>query len=115
MRKLLCSFFYAFTGIFVAVRSQRNMKIHLLAVAVVSAAGAYYKISSSEWLAVFLCFALVITLEMMNTAIELLADKLHPEKNKQIGKVKDVAAGAVLVAAMFSVAIAVVVFGKYFF
>jgi diacylglycerol kinase len=49
----------------------------------------------------------------VNTAFELFADKLHPGKNEQIGKVKDVAAGAVLVAAVFAIVIAVIVFGKY--
>lgn len=115
MKKFFWSFVYAFRGVYYAIYSQRNMKVHLLAVAVVSFAGIFLGISAFEWLAILLCFALVIGLEMVNTAIELLADKLHPEKNEQIGRVKDVAAGAVLVAAVFSILIALLIFGKYFF
>ncbi len=113
MKKLIRSFGYAFNGLWLTISAQRNMQIHLLAVAVVTAAGFYFQISAYEWIAVSLCFGLVMGLEMLNTAIEILADKLHPEKNEQIGKVKDIAAGAVLIAALFTVVVAVLVFGKY--
>jgi diacylglycerol kinase len=113
MKKLIRSFGYAFNGLWVSISTQRNMQIHVLAVAVVTAAGFYFNISQTEWIAVSLCFALVISLEMINTAIEIFANQLHPEKNEQIGKVKDIAAGAVLVAALFTVVVAVLVFGKY--
>jgi diacylglycerol kinase (ATP) len=113
MKKLIKSFGYAFNGLWLGISTQRNMQIHLLAVAVVTTAGFYFHISANEWLAVVLCFALVISLEMINTALEILADKFHPERNEQIGQVKDIAAGAVLVAALFAVVVAVVVFGKY--
>jgi len=89
------------------------MKVHLLAVIVVSAAGFYFQITTTEWLAVLLCFVLVISLEMVNTAIEILANKINPEKDEAIGRAKDVAAGAVLVAAIFAVVIAGIVFGKH--
>lgn len=115
MKKLIKSFGYAFNGLRIAISTQRNMQIHLIAVAVVTTTGFYFHITPAEWLAVVLCFALVTSLEMINTAIEILADKLHPEKNEQIGKVKDVAAGAVLVAAVFTVVVAILVFRKYIF
>jgi diacylglycerol kinase len=114
MKKFFWSFIYAFRGVYYAIYSQRNMKVHLLAVLVVSLAGIFFSITTTEWLAIILCFSLVIGLEMVNTAVELLADKLHPEKDEQIGKAKDVAAGAVLVAAIFSVLVTVMIFGKYF-
>jgi diacylglycerol kinase (ATP) len=113
MRKIIKSFGFAFKGLWLAVSTQRNMQIHLLAVVLITSAGFYFQISAYEWIAVSLCFALVISLEMINTAIEIFADKLHPEKNEQIGKVKDIAAGAVLVAAIFAVVVAGLVFGKY--
>lgn len=115
MKKILKSFGYAFNGLWLAIGTQRNMQIHLLAIVVVTVAGFYFKISAYEWVAVSLCFGLVISIEMLNTALEILTDKLHPEKNEQIGKVKDIAAAAVLVAASFAVVVAVLIFGKYLF
>jgi diacylglycerol kinase (ATP) len=115
MSKFIKSFYFAFKGIAYAATTQRNLQVHLLAVIVVSATGIYFHISTLEWIAVFCCFALVISLELMNTAFELLADALHPGPNAIIGKAKDVAAAAVLIAAIFAVIIAILIFGKYIF
>jgi len=106
-------FLFASKGIAFVVLKERNMKVHLLAVFTVTLAGFYFNITNTEWMAVSLCFALVISLEMLNTAIEILADKLHPEQDEQIGRVKDIAAGAVMMAAIFAVVIAVIIFWKY--
>jgi diacylglycerol kinase len=111
--KFIKSFFYAARGIVFAILKERNLKVHLLAVIVVSVAGFYLHISQTEWLAVILCFALVISLEMVNTAIEMLADKISPDKDDIIGNIKDISAGAVFVAAICSVVIAWLVFGKF--
>jgi diacylglycerol kinase len=111
--KFFKSFFYAAKGIVFAIIKERNLKVHLLAVIVVSVAGFYFHISQTEWIAVVLCFALVISLEMINTAIEMLADKISPDKDDIIGSIKDISAGAVFVAALCSVIIAIIVFGKY--
>ena len=64
-------------------------------------------------MAVLFCIALVLSLEMLNTAVEKLADQTHPERHPQIGLVKDVAAGAVLWAAVLSVVIGAIVFWPY--
>jgi diacylglycerol kinase len=111
--KFFKSFFYAVKGIVFAIIKERNMKVHLLSVIVVSAAGFYFHISQTEWIAVVVCFALVISLEMINTAIEMLADKFSPHKDDIIGSIKDISAGAVFVAAIFSIVIAWLVFRKY--
>jgi diacylglycerol kinase len=115
MKTFLKGFVYAFNGIVIALKSERNMKVHVLAVVVVSAAGFYYHIAAIEWIALLLCFSMVISLEMINTAIEILANKISPEKNQFIGNAKDIAAGSVLVAAIFSVGVAFLVFGQYVF
>jgi diacylglycerol kinase (ATP) len=115
MINFLKGFVFALKGIFSALLSEKNMKVHALAVVVVSVAGYYFHITATEWLAVIFCFALVISLEMVNTAIEILADKISPAKDEAIGKAKDIAAGAVLVAAIFSALVAMMVFGKYIF
>lgn len=64
--------------------------------------GQYYHLVRFEWALVWLCFGLVLTLELINTAIEELLDHLHPEKHPAIGKAKDIAAGAVLLACIIS-------------
>jgi diacylglycerol kinase len=64
-----------------------------------------------EWALLFLTYAVMMGLELVNSAIESIADFLHPEEHPAVKRVKDIAAGAVLVASIFSVAIAIVLFG----
>jgi diacylglycerol kinase len=90
---------------------ERNGQIQAVLGLVTVAAGFLFGISLLEWLAVLLCMGLVLGLEMVNSALEKLADRLHPERHPEIGKVKDMAAGAVLWAAVISAAIALLVFG----
>jgi diacylglycerol kinase (ATP) len=86
------------------------MKIHLLAVAVVVCAGIWRGLAPWGWAAVCICFGLVLGAELCNTAVERLCDIVQPERDERVGRVKDIAAGAVLVCAMVSAAVAVVVF-----
>jgi diacylglycerol kinase len=110
MKKGFQTFVYAFNGILYALKTQRNMRFHALAAIVVIAAGFYFKIAKWEWCAALLCCMLVISLELLNTAIETLADKLHPERDKMIGIVKDVSAGAVFVASILAIIIGGIIF-----
>lgn len=111
--KLLQSFGYAFKGFFAAMQSELNMKIHLLISSCVFVAGAYFNITSTEWALVLLCMGLVLSLELINTAIEKLLNKLHPEFDETIGLAKDVSASAVLVASIFAVIIGAIIFVPY--
>lgn len=113
--KFINGFFYALKGIGVAIKEQLNLKIHLLALVVVIVAGIFFDLVAIEWAVIFLTFGLVIATEMVNTAIEYLVDMVQPEFHPQAGKVKDVAAGAVLVAAIIAVAVAITIFGNKFF
>lgn len=106
------SFTYAFNGFKFAL-SEKHFKIHLLAALLVTAAGFYFHITQTEWLICILLFALVISLEIVNTAIERLVDMVSPEQNPKAGTVKDLAASAVLVAAIAAVVCAVIIFAKY--
>jgi diacylglycerol kinase len=110
VKGLLRSFLNAFRGVGISVKSGRNMAIHLCAAAVVTAAGIILRIKPWGWVAVFICFALVIAAEMLNTALERLCDAVSPEQSPKIRDVKDIGAGAVLVCAVFSVCVAVIVF-----
>jgi diacylglycerol kinase len=109
----LRSFAHAFRGLAHLVRSQPNARIHLLATILICAAGAYVGLDRTEWLWIVLAVVLVWSAEAFNTALEHLADALHPERHPEIGLAKDVAATAVLVAALGAAALGVLVFWPY--
>ena len=88
------------------IKEERNIKIHLLAVIVVIIMGIIYKISRMEWMICILLFGLVISSELINTAIENAVDLVTTEENKLAKIAKDAAAGAVLINAIISVIIA---------
>ena len=111
----ILSFKYAFRGIATVFRTQPNMWIHLLATTVVFTAAIYFKIKWFELAILTVTISTVWIAEFLNTAIEFVVDLASPEHHELAGKAKDVASGAVLVAAFFSVLIAFLIFAKYFF
>lgn len=92
----------ALKGIYRGIADHRNIKWMLLIALGVIVAGYIVVLSSSEWMAVIICISLVLTLELVNTAIEVILDHLHPERHDKIGLAKDIAAGAVLLACLLS-------------
>src|SRR5512139_300617 len=102
-------FAYAIQGVIFLLRTQA-MRLHLLATAAVCAAGAGLGLSRAEWLWITAAIVLVWGAEAFNTALECLADALHPERDPGIGRAKDVAAGAVLIAALGAAIIGLLVF-----
>lgn len=114
MKGFLLSFRYAFNGIRVAMK-QRNLQVQLLVGVIVIAAGFYFQISGTDWSIILFCIALVLSLEMINSAIENLVNLVTQEWHPLAGKVKDIAAGAVLVASVLVAIIGGIVFYKYIF
>ena len=110
LKKRLISFKYAINGIKILFREEPNAKIHLFATICVLIAGFAFRISGGEWMAVIFCIGLVIALEAINSAIENMADFVSPEKHETIKKVKDLAAGAVLIGAVAAAIVGVIVF-----
>ncbi len=107
------SFGYAFEGIWTGIRKERNMKIHCLAMVLVTAAGLFFGISAVQWCICLLLFGLIAALELVNTAVEAVVD-LVTEERKPLAKIaKDTAAGAVLFAAIMSVIIGCIIFLPY--
>ena len=104
------SFVYALQGLVFMLRSQPNAWVHLLATLGVCAAGLYLGLSRGEWLWICVAIVMVWSAEALNTALEQLADALHPERHPGIGRAKDLAAGAVLIAASGAAVIGVMVF-----
>ena len=80
-KKLINSFKYAIQGILSSFKTERNMKIHIFVMILVIIAGFILKINKYEWIACILCFAVVISGELFNTAIEMVVDMVMPYKN----------------------------------
>jgi diacylglycerol kinase (ATP) len=112
--KFLRSLKYAVRGIGYAL-SGSNLRIQLGCASVAAMAGFYYRISTSEWLIIVLCIGSVLSAELMNTAIEKIADFIHPQKDERIGQLKDIAAGAVLLSAIASLITALIIFVPHMF
>ena len=110
IRKRLKSFVYAFNGLLLLIKKEHNARIHLLATVCVIAAGFIFKITDIEWIAVIFAIGFVFVSEIINSSIEQLADFVSPDKHEKIKIVKDLAAAAVLVAAIVSVIIGLIVF-----
>ena len=104
------SFAYAFEGIFAGIRKERNMKIHCAAAVLVVIAGAVLGISTTEWCICFLLFGLIMSLELVNTAVEAVVDLVTEEKKPLAKLAKDTAAGAVLIAAIMAAVTGVIIF-----
>jgi diacylglycerol kinase len=101
----------ALNGIALAAESERSFRIHTLAMVVVTVLGWYLELAMLEWGLLFLTYAVMMGIELLNSAMESFADFMHPDEHPAVKRVKDIAAGAVQVAAIFSIAIAIVLFG----
>ena len=110
---MLKSFRDAFNGIGILIRSERNFQIHLVAFVLVMGAGSYFDISSGDFVSILLVSGLVFGLEGVNTALEKLCDEVTEERKESIRKIKDVAAGAVLIGAIFACVIGAMIFYPY--
>ena len=96
---------YSFKGGIELIRSEASIQVQFGVAIIMTIAGFYFEISRMEWIAQFLCIGMVMTAEGLNTAIEAIADFMHPEYHKKIGHIKDIAAGAVGIAALISVVV----------
>lgn len=114
MKKRIDSFRYAFRGVADGLREQVNFRIHLLCAILVIALSALLDLSRIEWCVILFCCGLVISLELLNTALEKLCDVVEPNRNEKIRVIKDISAAAVLVASAIALVIGVIVFWPHF-
>ncbi|MDZ7379678.1 MAG: diacylglycerol kinase family protein [candidate division KSB1 bacterium] len=110
LRQRARSFRYAFRGLAILVREEHNARIHLVAAVGVIAAGVLFRLSRWEWVAVTLAIGLVFSFELLNSALERLADVVSPERSEAIGKIKDLSAAGVLMSALTALVIGLWVF-----
>lgn len=102
-------------GIIRMLRSERNFQLEVLALLINIFLIVYLKLSPEHAAIILLvCFA-VLSVEMLNTAIEKICDFVHPGFSEHIGLIKDIAAGAVLLLAFVSVIIALLIYPQYIF
>ncbi|MCG8320961.1 MAG: diacylglycerol kinase family protein [Cytophagales bacterium] len=114
IRKSLRSFTYAFNGLREVTRNENNFRFHLLAAALTLSLAFHFPITTTEWLFIILFIGLVTMAEVFNTALEKLVDWQSPERNPRAGQIKDMAAGAVMLASVTALAGGMIIFYKYF-
>lgn len=111
LRRRVASFGHAVRGVGAALRSEVHLQFHAVATAVVLGAGWFFELSLTEWALVALAVAGVWAAELFNTALEALTNLASPGYHPLAGRAKDVAAGAVLLAALGALAVGGCVFG----
>ncbi len=104
------SFRPALAGLLWALKTQRNLQVHAVAAVLAVVLGLWLDIAAREWCMVILAAGLVLTAELLNTALEVLADRVTQEREESIRHVKDVAAAAVLLAALAALVVGLLIF-----
>ncbi|AWM14688.1 diacylglycerol kinase family protein [Flavobacterium sp. NRK F10] len=109
----LKSITFAVKGAFKLITTEHSVMVQSSVALLVTLAGFYFGISKSEWLIQTLAIGLVLGIEGLNTAVEKIADFVHPEFHERIGFIKDIAAGAVFFAALTAIAVAAIIYIPY--
>ena len=106
----LKSISYAFKGAVYLLKTEASIKLQVFCAIAVTIAGFYFEISRTEWLFQTAFIGLVMSLEGINTAIEKIADFVHPDRHDTIGRIKDISAGAVFIAAISAAIAALLIY-----
>ena len=109
-RGRLRSMKFALKGMWLLVTTEDSIKAQMSVAVLATIFGFYFNISSSEWMFQSLAIGLVLVAEALNTAVEKVADFVHPDYHKKIGFIKDIAAGAPAFAALISLVIACIIY-----
>jgi len=101
---------YAVKGAVKLITTEHSVMVQSSVAVLLVIAGFYYEITQTEWMFQILAFGLVLSIEGLNTAVEKIADFIHPDYHERIGFIKDIAAGAVFFAAMSAIAIGMIIY-----
>ena len=101
---------FAVKGAYKLITTEHSVMVQFSLMILMIFAGFYFKISREEWMLQILAFGLVLAIEGLNTAVEKIADFIHPEFHDRIGFIKDIAAGAVLFAAFSAMAVGALIY-----
>ena len=108
--RFLNSFRFAFDGVKTLLKEEENYLIHTIAALVVIILGLIYRLSSTEWVSIFVAIGFVMITETLNTSIENIMDYISTEKKPAIKRIKDLSAAAVLISAVIASSIGLLVF-----
>lgn len=106
---------YALKGAWLLIKKEPSIQVQVLISLAVTAAGFYFDITATEWMIQLLAMGLVLATEGLNTAIEKIADFIHPDLHYKIGELKDVAAGGVFFAAVIAAVVGMIIYVPYLF
>jgi len=106
----LRSFKFAIYGAYKLIRTEHSIMVQSTLAVLLTIAGFYYDISRTDWMFQVLAIGLVISIEGLNTAVEKIADFIHPDYHDKIGFIKDIAAGAVFFAAVAAMTIGLFIY-----
>lgn len=109
----LKAFKYAFKGAWMLIINEPSIKVQAIIAFLVCIAGFYFNITTIQWILQLLAIGLVLSIEGLNTAVEKIADFIHPDFHNKIGDIKDVAAGAVAFAAIIAAVVGLLIYIPY--
>ncbi|HEU4497573.1 MAG TPA: diacylglycerol kinase family protein [Flavobacterium sp.] len=101
---------YAFMGAYKLITTEHSIMVQFFLGVMMTAAGFYFQISKTDWLFQTMAIGLVLGIEGLNTAVEKIADFIHPGFHEKIGFIKDIAAGAVFFAATAAIAVGLIIY-----
>ena len=110
LRGRLKGFGFAAKGAFMLLRNEASIQVQAVIAVLVTIAGFYFNLSTTEWMMQIFAIGLVMSAEGINTAIEEMANFVHPDYDEKIGYIKDVAAGAVFFTAIAAIVIACIIY-----
>ena len=110
LKKRLQSFKYAINGLKIILVEEHNARIHVFISICVVIAGFIFKVSTIEWLFLIFAIGFVVSMEIINSSIENIADFVSPEKHDKIKIIKDLSAAAVLISAIIAAIIGLIIF-----
>ncbi|MFD0933274.1 diacylglycerol kinase family protein [Psychroflexus salinarum] len=113
IKERLKSLVYAWRGLIYLLKNEDSFKFQSLFSIIFIIAGFYFEIKTSEWFAQLIVITIVLSIEGLNSAIEQLANYIQPDYDENIGKVKDIAAGAVLVSGIFALVVLLLIYIPY--
>ncbi|WP_340074168.1 diacylglycerol kinase family protein [Leptobacterium sp. I13] len=108
--KRIQSIRYAIKGFIILVSTEPSIQVQFTIAIIMAFAGFYFHISSNEWMFQILVIGLIMGLEGINTAIEKTVDFIHPEHHHKIARIKDIAAGSVLITACAAIIVGGIIY-----
>jgi diacylglycerol kinase (ATP) len=101
---------YAFRGAILLIKTEASIQIQFVIAILVTIAGFYFNLNNTEWIVQILAICIIMSVEGLNTAIEKIADFIHPEHHSKIGFIKDISAGAVFISAISGIVIGLIIY-----